>query len=564
MKRFLAACSVLILMSLAFAQEQKSSIEFFSDEVPRYEGFAVGAFLTNQYALGDYAEFAVCNIGGGLGVEYTLPLNLPKNLDLGISAHFDFDHVIPKSNSTLKSDEELRFAAGGWLRLPVAISGLDVALEPEFILGFSMFNTKGQNGSTAGGVYPGVIFGLAPSVRIMPPVMKNFEIEASPLFTVVPEQKHATVMFGLRLGLVYHIQSFINDKKAEREEAKKAELAEQQRLERERQEEEARRLREEEEAKRRAIAEAADEEARRAAEEELRKAEEARKLAEAEAARIAEEERKKAEEEAARLAEEEARRAEIAAWPAPQATLKIFGGENFTPDGDGQNDKIKFTFDTKYLEEDPESWILAINDPQGNPFRTFKGLGVLPDSINWDGLSDKGENVFSRNTYTAKLSVTPSRHDRVRSGAKVAEMSVEIHTGLLLQVIIPEHEWKIVVNTIYFAGGGATFQGLSDEQMTANTETLDEVAEQIIGHPGAIVIVEGYANNISGTVKEDTEELIPLSQDRADFIVQELVSRGIDASILTATGRGGANPIAARKDKANWWKNRRIEFIIRK
>ena len=550
MKRLLAVLSVLLLTSLVSAETKEPSVVFFSDDVPRYEGLAVGGFLLSQFALGEYSDFAVCNIGGGLDVEYTFPLRLPNNLDFGASAHIDFAHSIPKSDSTLKSDEEIRAVAGAWLRIPFLISGHAFAFQPELTMGLSVFSTQGQDGAEASGGYPGLIIGLAPALRMMPKVLNNFEIEASPLFTLVPEKSHVVTMLGIRLGLVYHIQSFLNNKKAAREEAHKAEQAERQR-------EEARRLREEEEARRRAIAEAADEEARKVAEEEFRKAEEARKAAEAEAARIAAEE-------AALIAAEEARKAEIASWPAPQAILSVAGGTNFTPDGDGQNDRVTFNPSVKYLEEEPERWTLAIDDPQGNPFRTIKGTGALPASIEWDGLSDRGENVFSRNVYKATLSVIPSRHDRMRSGAKVAEATTDIHTGLLLQVIVPEHEWKIVVNTIYFAGGGATFDGLSEEQMKANTETLDEVAEQIVGHPGSKVTVEGYANNISGTAKEDKEELIPLSQERADFIVGELVARGIAADTLTALGKGGANPIASRKDRANWWKNRRIEFTIKK
>jgi len=64
--------------------------------------------------------------------------------------------------------------------------------------------------------------------------------------------------------------------------------------------------------------------------------------------------------------------------------------------------------------------------------------------------------------------------------------------------------------------------------------------------------------------KENREELIPLSQERADFIVEQLVNRGIERETLTAEGKGGANPIASRRDRANWWKNRRIEFLIKK
>ena len=533
-KSLFALLSVWLLFNaIATAQEEEkvSGFRFFSDGVPRYEGFALGGFITNQWALGKYSEFALCNIGGGVYSEYTLPLSLPNNIDLGLNVHFDFNHVIPKKNTTLKSDEEIRFTSGAWLRLPFTTQHLFLTFQPEVNLGLSLFMTQGQNGSEASGVYTGLFIEIAPAIRMIPDALDNFEIEAAPLITILPEKEHVLTMIGMRFGVIYHIQSLLNAKKAAKQEA---ELL--------RQEEEARRLAEEEEARRRAIEEAGDEEARRIAEEELRKAEEERKALEAELAR----------------------KAEIAAWPNPLAKLNVEGGKNFTPDGDGQNDTVTFIPGIEYIEEVPESWTLAILDPQGNPFRTISGKGDLPESITWDGLSEKGEVVFSRNVYTAKLTVIPSKHDRARSGAKNAEVTQPINTGLLLQVIVPEHEWKIVVNTIYFAGGGATFTGLSAEQLEATKETLDEIAQQINDHPGVDVIVEGYANNVSGTEKEDKEELIPLSQERADFIVQELVGRGIDADKLTATGKGGANPLAARKDRANWWKNRRIEFTIKK
>ena len=45
--------------------------------------------------------------------------------------------------------------------------------------------------------------------------------------------------------------------------------------------------------------------------------------------------------------------------------------------------------------------------------------------------------------------------------------------------------------------------------------------------------------------------------------VTELVKRGVDPKILTPVGVGGSEPIAGKNDRANWWKNRRVEFIIR-
>ena len=365
------------------------------------------------------------------------------------------------------------------------------------------------------------------------------------------------------------------------EEAEKARVAaeesEKRRVEEARLALEAEKLRQAEEARKAAEEEAAQiraeetEKARLA--EEIRKAEEAEKsrLAEearkAEEERLAEEARKAAEEEAARLAEqkaqEEARKKEIASWPKAEAKLSVTGSENFTPDGDKQNDSVMFMPSINYLEENPESWSLAILDPRGNLFRAMSGAGALPSSIEWDGTSESGEIVLSKNTYTARLSVMPSKKDRERLGSKPLEASAEIHTGLLLEVIIPGHEWKMVVNSINFVPNGGLTGNLTSAQKKSNYETLDEIAEQIKDHPGAkVVIVEGYANNVSGTEKENQEELMPLSQLRADAIIEELVKRGVNPDVLQASGKGGANPLASQEDRENWWKNRRVEFRI--
>ena len=74
--------------------------------------------------------------------------------------------------------------------------------------------------------------------------------------------------------------------------------------------------------------------------------------------------------------------------------------------------------------------------------------------------------------------------------------------------------------------------------------------------------VEGYANNVSNTERENIQELIPLSRLRAQTIVNILVENGLDRSILSSDGKGGSNPIAKWEDRENWWKNRRVEFIV--
>ena len=343
-----------------------------------------------------------------------------------------------------------------------------------------------------------------------------------------------------------------------------AEEAEKRRVEEARLALEAEKLRQAEESRKAAEAETAR--VRAAEAEKARAAEEQRKHEES---RAAEEAKKNAEKEAARIAEqkaqEEARQKEIASWPSPVLSLGSQGAENFTPDGDGQNDTVVFAPSVTYLSETPKNWTLTILDPHGNAFRTISGTGSLPQTIDWDGTSDKGEVVLSKNTYTARLSVQLGDADKKRLGVAQLETSQNIETGLLLQVIVPGHEWKMVVNSINFVPNGALdTKKLTSEQNAWNTATLDEIAAQIKDHPSAkVVIVEGYANNISGTEKENREELMPLSQLRADAIVQELVKRGVDPNVLQATGMGGANPLASQEDHDNWWKNRRVEFRIK-
>lgn len=252
----------------------------------------------------------------------------------------------------------------------------------------------------------------------------------------------------------------------------------------------------------------------------------------------------------------------IASWGDAVCAIKANPNTDFTPDNDGVNDTTLLTPSVTYLEFDPESWTITILDPQGNIFRSWSGTGALPQNLTWDGKSDSGEIAFSRDMYTAKLSVIPSEADRTRTGKDLLEATDVIKTGILFEEIVPKQEWKIIVNTIYFDPDAATFNKISDEQRQSNTDTLDSIYRQIMEHGNVNVVVEGYANNVSNTEEENTKELIPLSQSRAEVIMQLLIERGLKAENLSAKGYGGANPLAAWEDHANWWKNRRVEFRV--
>lgn len=562
MKKFFLAA--LCGAALAFPLFAESPFKFFSGEVSRHEGLGFGAFFENQNAVGDWRDYANASVGFGIDAEYTMPRLLPLNMDWGATVHLDYGHTFPKKNSTLAQRDDIKFTFGGFVRIPFTAWGQRFAFQPEFCWGIDANRAKGQNSSTADGWFTDQVIVFAPALRWIPSHEKfeKFELELSPVWTTSPE-RHGNVVneLGFRMGAVYHFDLFSMGKgfrtKAEREaDAKRA------------QEEAARKKAEDEEARRKAEQERLEreeEERRRKAEEEAA-ALAAQKAAEEEAERLAAEERTRAEIEKAALAKAQ-KEAYQKALEKPEFLLGVDPEslKDFTPDGDGIHDTVAFNPSASYLSEPAESWTLKILDPQGGEFRTWSGSGNPPAQIVWDGKSENGDLAFSQSAYKAVLEVVPSAADKEILGMDKVQASVEgaveIDTGIVMK---PEGEgqWRITMTTFRFDANAATFDKLDAAGKKDLDETLEKLVKKFNSVEGAHVTVEGYANNISGTREENEKDLLPLSQKRAEAIMELLAERGIARERLSAKGMGDANPIASREDRANWWKNRRIEFFI--
>ena len=131
MKRLLILLSFIFAGAFLFSQE---------DSVPpRYQGFAFGGGLFTQFPLGDYSDFAAMNLGASLAGEYTLPLELGNNIDLGLALRAEFGHVFTKSGTPLKADEELRAFATFWTRIPFMLGNQFFAFQPGSELAFQHF-----------------------------------------------------------------------------------------------------------------------------------------------------------------------------------------------------------------------------------------------------------------------------------------------------------------------------------------------------------------------------------------------------------------------------------------
>ena len=487
MKRLFIFLSILFLSFNLFAEN--------TSEVPRYKGFAIGGDVFGQFPIGDYSQFANANLGVSLAGEYTFPLNLPKNMDLGAGLRAEYGHVFPKSNVALKSDEEIRAFANIWLRIPFRLFNQYFAFQPEVGGGISTFFTKYQSKETEkSATYISPFISIAPSIRWIPAALQNLEVELAPVFTIVPEKEKSTNMLGLRLGAIWHFETSAEEKRKAKEtkKAEKARLGEEARLA--------------EEAAEPVVEPEPEPEVE---EPETEAVEELVSEPEEEEPEIEEPQTEAVEEPVSEPEEEE-----------PEIEPQI-SEEEIESDTEPETESINEEENIEPAIEEPETET-EVEESQSEPLseEEEKAEPVLEEEETTPAVEEESEEY----TLTS-----------VRLGLK---------------------------NILFFSKNGAVFSGLSRQQIAQNERTIDEAVALIKEHPDCHVLIEGYANNISGTEKEDRTACMPLSLWRAEYIKKELIKRGIKAEQIETVGRGGANPLAGRKDRDNWWKNRRVEFVI--
>ena len=232
----------------------------------------------------------------------------------------------------------------------------------------------------------------------------------------------------------------------------------------------------------------------------------------------------------------------------------------FSPDGDGFNDKlnISLSFDNS---KKIKSWALKIFDSKGRLFKKFNTKEKeIPKSITWDGRADNGDLVESASDYKLVFTVLTPEGKTIKSTMKLpVDILIEKIKGRLF----------MRVSSITFPSGAADFKHLSTKQRKANKKTLDRIAYILSKFKLYNITIEGHANLINWqneelAKKEQEEDLLPLSYNRAKTVMNYLISKNVDRNRLKAVGIGGLSPIVPFSDFENKWKNRRVEFILNK
>jgi outer membrane protein OmpA-like peptidoglycan-associated protein len=88
---------------------------------------------------------------------------------------------------------------------------------------------------------------------------------------------------------------------------------------------------------------------------------------------------------------------------------------------------------------------------------------------------------------------------------------------------------------------------------------LDNLADTLLKAKNWTLEIQGHTDD-----KGASDFNLKLSQNRADSVKNYLVSKGIPANTITATGFGETLPLVPNDSDSNREKNRRVEFKITK
>lgn len=88
-------------------------------------------------------------------------------------------------------------------------------------------------------------------------------------------------------------------------------------------------------------------------------------------------------------------------------------------------------------------------------------------------------------------------------------------------------------------------------------ERLARLSGIVSSHPGLMLQVEGYTDNIGS---DDFNQ--KLSEQRAEAVRDYLISQGVNEQTITAKGFGPANPVADNSTSQGRQANRRVEIIV--
>lgn len=203
---------------------------------------------------------------------------------------------------------------------------------------------------------------------------------------------------------------------------------------------------------------------------------------------------------------------------------------------------------------------MDIADKNGEVIRTYTGDGDPSGDITWNAGSPEDRTKLDTEMFTLNLKVTDE-------GGNVRDYTQQVP----LDVFLVQRDGKlyIAVPNIIFGAYQHALDSRSAEMYERNIKSIERVLNIYNRYPANDLLLEGHALNIYRGVDaqkeaEEEEILVPLTRRRANTVRDALVERGMDSEKIGIEYFGGRLPIVSVHDLDVRWKNRRVEFIMKK
>ena len=137
-------------------------------------------------------------------------------------------------------------------------------------------------------------------------------------------------------------------------------------------------------------------------------------------------------------------------------------------------------------------------------------------------------------------------------------MSAEV-AAKQMQITRLQNAIKVTVNNeLLFPSG--------DWEMPAEAQqTLGKIVPILAPKQQTKIKVNGYTDNVpigAGLVRQGITSNLELSQKRADNVMQFMISRGVNPSLVSAQGFGEADSVASNNTPEGRAQNRRVELTL--
>jgi OmpA-OmpF porin, OOP family len=183
----------------------------------------------------------------------------------------------------------------------------------------------------------------------------------------------------------------------------------------------------------------------------------------------------------------------------------------------------------------------------------YQGCPV-PDT-DGDGVNDE-EDKCKDTAGIARLQGCPIP-DTDKDGVNDEEDKCPEVPGTVASAGCPEVKAE-VIKKVEYAAKNILFPTANFKLLPKSFKSLNEVAKVLVADTSLKLDIDGHTDSL-GTAEKN----LLLSQNRAEAVKKYLVSKGVEASRLTATGYGSDKSIANNKTFAGRARNRRVALTLK-